>query len=55
MRPSDPVHLDPLLGEAGADVLMRLAEHCGTYRSLAEEPIFDGLGDGLSEPRPEED
>ena len=47
MQPSDYVTFDRLLGEAGADAMLRLAERWGTYRTYAEEPVFEGLGDGL--------
>jgi len=47
MRPSPYVRFDPLLGEADADAMMRLAERFGCYRTYAEEPVFEGLGEGL--------
>jgi hypothetical protein len=47
MAPSDHVTFDPLLGADGADALMRLAERWGTYKTYAEEPVFEGLGEGL--------
>jgi len=47
MQPSNYVGFDLLLGEAGADAIMRLAERWGTYKTYAEEPVFEGLGEGL--------
>ena len=47
MQPATYVTFDPLLGSAGADAIMRLAERWGTYRTYAEEPVFEGLGEGL--------
>jgi hypothetical protein len=47
MQPSEYVTFDPLLGAEGADAMMRLAERWGTYKTYAEEPVFEGLGEGL--------
>lgn len=47
MSPAAYVTFDPLLGADGADALMRLAERWGTYKTYADEPVFEGLGEGL--------
>lgn len=47
MAPVRYESFDPLLGAAGADAMLRLAERWGTYRTYAEEPVFEGLGQGL--------
>lgn len=47
MQPTPYVTFDPFLGAEGADAMMRLAERWGTYRTYAEEPVFEGLGEGL--------
>ncbi len=45
MKPSEYVLLDPLLPDG--DAMMRLAERWGTYKTYGEEPVFEGLGEGL--------
>jgi hypothetical protein len=43
------VHIDPLLGEPGASLMVQLCERFGSYRLYSEETVQSDIGRGLAQ------